>query len=351
MPAASSVDRVRRTLLFSAPALLLLGGCGATNTLDAHARALTERLVAVDHGGFLALFAAQGGSQALAERMFSTLSRAPAEFGVTDAGRLRVSWGFPGEPRVVSEASVTLSDGLIGNLVAATSGTEWLAAPMGLHASDTLVVATGTAQQLRRWSQAAEAALAALGRVVPDGQDWSRPVVVVVPEDLVGYAAYAGSAARTSAAVTVVPGTAQSAGVRVVVNPTVTQKTDDDRALIAHESVHAWMESPRLTSTPAWLIEGIAEAFTALAFPRVAATNRELARAAIADSGLPTTLPDVSQANPTSYALAQVAVQATADRVGWPVVLDEARARTTGTSKLAEGFLLGWYREALRRIG
>lgn len=349
MPAASSVDRVRRRLLFSAPALLLLGGCGTGDTLATHASALTERLAAVDHSGFLALFAAQPGSQALAERLYSTLSRTPSDFSAA-SGRLRVSWGFPGEPRVVSEASVTLTDGRIGNLVATTSGTEWLAPPMGLQSSNDLVVAAGTAQQLRRWSQAAEAALDALGRVVPAGQHWTRPVVVVVPEDLVGYAAYAGSAARTSAAVTVVPGTADSLGVRVVVNPTVTQKNEDDRALIAHEAVHAWMQSPRLTSTPGWLIEGIAEAFTTLAYPRVAATNRELARAAVDEGGLPATLPDVTQANPTSYALAQVAAQAAADRVGWDVVLDEAQDRTTGTSKLAEDSVLQWYREALRRL-
>lgn len=350
MPAASSVDRVRRSLLVSAPALLLLGGCSGDASFHAQARALTERLAAVDHKGFLAVFASRPGSQALGERMYSTLSRAPAGFSVTTAGRLRVTWGFPGESRVVSEASVTMAEGRIGNLIAATSGTEWLAAPMGLQSSDALVVATGTAKQLRRWSRAAEDALEALGPVVPPEQHWKRPVIVVVPEDLVGYAAYAGSAARSSSAVTVVPGTSDSAGVRVVVNPMVTQKTDDDRAMIAHEAVHAWMQSPRLTGTPGWMIEGIAEAFTGLAYPRVAATNRELAIAAIAEGGVPAALPDVTQATPTSYALAQVAVQAAADRVGWTVVLDEARARTSGTSKLADDSLLQWYRVALRRL-
>lgn len=337
-------------MLLAAPALLLLGGCGGGDTtLDQHARALTERLAAEDQNGFLARFAAQPGPQALGERMFSTLSRAPASFAVTAAGRLRVAWGLPGEPQVLSEARATLLEDRIGNLVATTSGTEWLGPPLGLQSSDALVVAAPTAQQLRRWSRAAEGALEALAPVVPAGRDWAKPVVVVVPDDLVGYRAYAGDAVRTSAAVTVVPGDPDSGGVRVVVNPTVTQKADDDQALIAHETVHAWMRSPRLSGTPGWLIEGIAEAFTALAFPRVAATDRELARAAVT-GGLPTALPDTASATPTSYALAQVAVRAAADRVGWPVVLDEAEARSAGRSTLAEDSLLQWYREALRAL-
>lgn len=349
MPAASSVDRIRRTLLLAGP-VLLLGACApAPNArLDDLAGTLSDSLSAEDERRFLAAFAPSPGSQALGQRMFATLSKAPA---VLSAGTdtLRVNWGLPGEPQVCSEATASLADGRIAHLVAATSGTEWLGEPLGVQASASLVVAAGTASHLSRWSRAAEAGVAALARVAPPGRHWAKPVVVVVPDDLTGFAAYAGRGAAQTAAVTVVPGLADSAGVRVAVNPTVAQKSADDRALLTHEAVHAWMLSPRLTATPGWLVEGIAEALTAQAHPQVAATNRRLARAAAA-GGVPSGLPDVQQATPASYALAQVAVQAMVAQIGWPAVLDEADARTHGGARVTDSTVLAWYRDAVARL-
>lgn len=350
MPAASSVDRFRRALLLAGPALLL-GACAATPSggLDESARTLTQRLAAEDEPGFLAAFASSPGAQALGRRMFATLSQAPTN--ITDAaGRLRVAWSLPGEPRVYSEASADLIGGRIANLTAASSGTEWLGEPLGVHSAATLVVAAGTAEHLSRWSRAAEAGLAALTRVVPHDRKWAEPVVVLVPNGLTDFAAYAGNGADRVGAVTVVPGLPSSEGVRVVVNPTIAQKSTDDRVLIAHESVHAWMRSPRLTGTPGWMIEGIAEAFTGDAYPEVGEANRRLARAAV-KNGIPGALPDVNQATPTSYALAQLAVRAMVARVGWPAVLDEADARTHGGATIADATVLGWYRDALTRLG
>lgn len=353
MPAASSVDRIRRSLLIAAPALLL-GACssprGATASgIGDPARTLTERLVAEDEPGFLAGFASRPGAQALGRRMFATLSQTPVSITATPTGRLRVAWSLPGESRVISEANVDLIGGRIANLTSATSGTEWLGEPLGVHSAPRLVVAAGAAGQLSRWSRAAEAGLAALARVVPAGRNWAEPVVVLVPDGLAGFAAYAGRGTDRTAAVTVVPGTPESDSVRVVVNPTLRQKSADDRALIAHEAVHAWMRSPRLTGTPGWLLEGIAEAFTAAAYPHVAATNGRLARAAVAD-GVPQALPDVGDARPASYALAQVAVQAMAGRLGWPAVLDEADARSAGGGAVPDATVLGWYRAALATV-
>lgn len=349
MPGASSVDRFRRTLLLVAPALLL-GACAPapSGRLDDLARTLTERLVAEDEKAFLAAFAPSPGSQALGHRMFATLSQAPAVLTTHD-GRLRVCWGLPGEPRVCSEATVGLADGRIANLAAASSGTEWLGEPLGVHSSATLVVGAGTAWHLSRWSRAAEAGIAALTRVAPTDRRWTEPVVVVVPDSLTGFAAYAGDDASQVAAVTVVPGLPESQGVRVVVNPTVTQKSEDDAVLITHEAVHAWMMSPRLTGTPGWMVEGIAEALTAEAYPQVAASNRALARSAVRD-GVPTALPDVAQPTQTAYALAEVAVRAMVAQVGWSKVLDEAYARTHGGAAIADASVLAWYRDALARL-
>ena len=348
MPAASSVDR--RSLLIAAPALLL-GACATPPGTTASgigelARTLTERLAAEDEAGFLAGFASQPGAQALGRRMFATLSQTPASITATPTGRLRVAWRLPGEPRVISEANLDRVNGRIANLSAATSGTEWLGEPLGVHSAPRLVVAASAAGQLSRWSRAAEAGLAALTRVVPPGRNWVEPVVVLVPDGLAGFAAYAGRGADRTGAVTVVPGTPDSDGVRVVLNPTLRQKSADDRALIAHEAVHAWMRSPRLTGTPGWLLEGIAEAFTAAAYPQVAVTNRRLAADAVAD-GVPQALPDVADARPASYALAQVAVQAMVGRLGWPAVLDEADARTSGGATVEDATVLDWYRAAL----
>ena len=349
MPAASSVDRIRRTLLLAGPALLL-GACAPapSGRLDDLARTLTASLATEDERGFLTAFAPSQGAQALGHRMFATLSQAPAALS-TAADRLRVCWGLPGEPRVCSEATVGMAEGRIANLVAATSGVEWLGQPLGIHTSATLVVAAGSAANLSRWSRAAEAGIAALARVAPTGRSWAQPVVVLVPDELTGFAAYAGSDAARVAAVTVVPGLAESEGVRVVVNPTVAQKSADDQVLITHEAVHAWMLSPRLTATPGWLVEGIAEALTAEAHPQVAKVNRGLARAAIS-GGIPQALPDVQQATPATYALAQLAVQAMVAQIGWPAVLDEADARTRGGARIADGTVLNWYRDVLVRL-
>jgi hypothetical protein len=351
VPAASSVDRFRRSLLLAAPALLV-GACTAapSSGLDELARSLTERLAAEDERGFLAGFAPNAGAQALGHRMFATLSQAPTNITAGDAGHLRVAWSLTGEPRVYSEARADLVGGLIANLVATTSGTEWLGPPPGVHAAPALVVAAGTAEHLSRWSRAAEAALTALRGVTPPGREWAEPVVVMVPDSLIGFSSYAGAGADRLGAVTVVPGLASSESVRVVVNPTVRQKSADDRVLLTHEAVHAWMRSPRLTGTPGWLVEGIAEAFTADAHPQVAATNRRLARDAIED-GLPRELPDLSTVTPATYALAQHAVQAMVAQVGWPAVLDEADARTRGGgARIADAKVLGWYRDALARL-
>lgn len=350
MPAASSVDRFRRSLLLAAPALLL-GACTTPSGSGAvdPAQVLGDRLKAEDRAGFLAAFVPRPGAQEIGSRMFATLSQGPSSITATPTGGLRVGWGFPGEPRVISEVAVASEGGRIANLTALTTGTEWLGEPLGVHSSHTLVVAAGTAEHLSRWSRAAEAALAALARVVPPDRGWAQPVVVLVPDGLIGFGAYAGRGADRLGAVTVVPGTADSDGVRIVVNPTVSQKSADDRALLAHESVHAWMRSPRLTGTPGWMVEGIAEAFTAEAYPQVAAANRRLARA-VASAGVPRALPDVGAADPTAYALAQVAVQAMVARRGWPAVLDEAEARTSGGATITDATVLGWYRSALARL-
>lgn len=348
MPVALSVDRLRRTLLLAAPTVLL-GGCASRTGLEEPARALNERLAANDERSFLELFAATEGAQATGRRMFAALSPGPTTIEAGTSGRLRVTWGLPGEPSVVSEADLQLQGGRVAHLSARSSGTEWLDEPLGVHSDEVLVVASGVPSHLRRWSRAAQSALEALAAVTPPGHDWAKPVVVLIPNDLIGFAAYAGRGANRTAAVTVVPGLPHSESVRVVVNPTARQKTEDDIALLTHEAVHAGMRSPRLTGAPAWLIEGIAEAFTALAHPQVARANKKRVRKALA-GGAPERLPEVGAGTATEYALAQVAVQAAVAQVGWPAVLAEAEARHNGRPAIADQHLLTWFLDAPGRL-
>ena len=357
---ASSVDRYRRTLLVTAPLALsavFLGGCArpALSTTDL-AAALDARLAAADRVGFLALFAAQPGPQALADRVYRNLaaqtgtSPSPAaRIATASAGQLRVNWSFPGEPTVVSQATMSIADGLLVNLAALGSGTEWLGEPMLVSTASRLVVAGSDHAALTRWSAAADAGLRALALVAPEQLRRADPLVVLIPADLVAFSRYSGVGAERTAAVTVVPGTNTSEGLRVVVNPLTPADPAADAVTITHEAVHAGMGSPRLTGTPGWLLEGIAEGLTAQAHRPVAATNRKLARSAIAD-GLPVSLPDTDSGEPSGYALAMVAALAMVDQVGWAAVLAEAERRSDGGGRINDQQVLAWYRDALARL-
>ncbi|MFT3862104.1 hypothetical protein [Micropruina sp.] len=354
MPAASSVDRLRRALLLSGPLALaapLLGACSAASGLTAaeRAAALGDRLAARDRAGFLALFAADAGAQSLAERVFAHLGGTGAVFSAPQPDRLQVRWNLPAEPAVVSLAVLSASGGLVANLAPASTGTEWLDGPLLIDATDEVVLAAATAVGSTRWLTAARAGLDALRRVRPPALPLPAPLVVLVPGELTGFARYAGSGAEVTAAVSVVPGTADSAGVRVVVNPVAPTAPETDAATITHEAVHAGMRSPRLTGTPGWLLEGIAEELTAQAHVDVAASNATLAREA-AERALPGTLPDTADGDPASYALAQVAVAAMVQQVGWTAVLAEAEARNAGAGTISDAQVLGWYHRALARL-
>ncbi len=349
MPAASSVDRVRRALLLGAPLALvapLIGGCTTELSPAQRASALNDRLSAGDRAGFVALFASDPGSQSLAERVFANLNATGAGVAGTDADHLQVSWHLPREPMVVSMAAVVIDRGAIANLTSASTGTEWLGDPLVIDTMDGGVLATATAEQATRWGEAVHDGLAALRRVRPQALAMPDPLVVLVSRDLAAFARYAGVGASGTAAVTVVPGTAASESVRVVVNPDA--PIEGAAATITHEAVHAGMRSPRLTGTPGWLIEGTAEALTAQAHPSVAAANDTLVRAVLA-RGFPTTVPDVASGDPTSYALAQVAVQAMVTQVGWTAVLAEAQARTSASGTISDARVLQWYRDELNR--
>lgn len=355
MRGASSVDRFRRGLLLSAPAVLaapLLNACAGSPVRGAAdvAAALEARLAAQDRPGFLALFASTTGAQALGARFFDNLGGRSVTIAAPAPHRLQVRWSLPGEPTVVSEAFLTLAGDQIANLTAATTGTEWLGDQPIVNVESGLVVATATQSQAGRWLAAAKSGLSALGSVLPAGQKWLRPLVLLAPLDLLGFARYAGSGASALAAVTVVPGTSGSQGVRVVVNPLAPNDAPTEAATVTHEAVHAGMVSPRLTGTPGWLVEGIAEALTARAHPSVAATNGTLARSAI-ENGIPSELPQLLNPDPAGYALAQIAVDAMVHQVGWTAVFAEARARSAPRGPIiADSQVLAWYRDALAAL-
>jgi hypothetical protein len=98
------------------------------------------------------------------------------------------------------------------------------------------------------------------------------------------------------------------------------------------------------------LLEGIAESLTARAHRFVADANRALAREAIA-SGLPSSLPNTGTGDPGSYALAELAVGAMVQQIGWAAVLDEARRRSGTSGRIDDRQILTWYRDSLAGLG
>ena len=355
---ASSVDRVRRTLLLTAPLALsacLLGCTRPQPALGDPAGGLAAALTARDRSAFLSRFASGAGPQALAARVYANLSRRDATARPTPRivssglDRLLVSWGYPDEAEVHSVAGVRSANGLITDLAPLSTGTEWLADVQSVRTEPRLTVVAPDESVLTQWWTAALAGLSALASVAPQGLRSAGPLLVLVPTDVLAFGRYAGAGADRVAAVTVVPGSADSLGFRVVVNPR-TLEDRDAAATITHEAVHAAMGSPRLTATPGWLLEGIAESLTARAHRFVADANRALAREAIA-SGLPSSLPDTGTGDPGSYALAELAVGAMVQQIGWAAVLDEARRRSGTSGRIDDRQILTWYRDSLAGLG
>lgn len=211
--------------------------------------------------------------------------------------------------------------------------------------SGTLVSAGLTAAGRQRWSRRlAEAEAAVRAERLPGG--WSGGLVVLVPPEG-RFAQAAGEPAAASAITTCTAGTP-----RIVVNPAVLGQPEQWLdATIVHEAVHVATNTACGPPAPAWVVEGLAESVAARRDPATAAQNRDLVRAQVREHGLPDALPERMETL-TDYALAQVAVDAVAARLGERADAFWRRALLDGDGHSAAERALAtrWYVAAVRRL-
>lgn len=369
MRAGSWADRRQRLGRALAVLLLFLTAACAAGTapppttsgdVGRLAAALQDALTRGEEADFLAAFAADG-PQALGRTLFSNLSGlldvaiaaeseklvvAWSDGCVASRQPLRVDWGDPAANRVRGLAA---------------EGPEplWLTSTIRLiRRGSVSVVAAGDASP---WLAPAVGALEDL-RGYPLGaltSGWSGCVSVQVPADALGLARLTGlpsaEAVATAAATYAEP--APAGADRVGVNPRLARTSAAERrAALIHEFVHVATGSTR-RGGPVWVREGVAEAVTVALVPEARAARDRLVRD-VTDpdaASLPTDA-DLSSGDPDdeqrrAYALASVAVEAVASRLG----ADEAaRALAAlmgqGSTDLSLDTITRWYRVRLQEL-
>ncbi|MET8945599.1 hypothetical protein ABZX30_18905 [Streptomyces sp. NPDC004542] len=168
---------------------------------------------------------------------------------------------------------------------------------MAARGAHSLVLGVGrSADELRGYVRLADRAVPAVSREW--GTDWSRRVVVLVPDSLNGMAGLLGSPAssyRGIAAVTTgeAGGPDRAPADRVIVNPEAYAVLGDvgKQVVLTHETTHVATRAHTDAATPLWLSEGYADWTGYLGTGRTAAQAApELARA-VQDGHVPARLP------------------------------------------------------------
>ncbi|MEU6557500.1 hypothetical protein ABZ915_45925 [Streptomyces sp. NPDC046915] len=169
-----------------------------------------------------------------------------------------------------------------------------VAAAQGEHS---LVLGVGqSGDELRGFARLADRAVPAVSQAW--GTDWSRRVVVLVPDSLKGMAGLLGSPAssyRGIAAVTTgeAGGSDRAPADRVIVNPEAYAVLGDvgKQVVLTHETTHVATRAHTDAATPLWLSEGYADWIGYLGTGRTAEQAApELARA-VQDGHVPSRLP------------------------------------------------------------
>ncbi|MFF4395851.1 hypothetical protein [Streptomyces sp. NPDC001480] len=169
-----------------------------------------------------------------------------------------------------------------------------VAAARGAHS---LVLGVGrSGDELRGFARLADRAVPAVSQAW--GTDWSRRVVVLVPDSLKDMAGLLGSPAssyRGIAAVTTgeAGGSDRAPADRVIVNPEAYAVLGDvgKQVVLTHETTHVATRAHTDAATPLWLSEGYADWIGYLGTGRTAAEAApELARA-VQDGHVPESLP------------------------------------------------------------
>ncbi|MEV6291878.1 hypothetical protein AB0M41_15975 [Streptomyces sp. NPDC051896] len=160
-----------------------------------------------------------------------------------------------------------------------------------------LVLGTGrTAARLSGYATLADRAVPAVSRVW--GTDWTRHVVVLVPQSLQGMAGLLGSPAanyRGIAAVTTgeAGGSGKAPADRVVVNPEAYAILGDlgKQVVLTHETTHVATRAHTTAATPLWLSEGYADWIGYLGTGRTPTEAAPELTRAVQDGHPPTGLP------------------------------------------------------------
>ncbi|MEU5592248.1 hypothetical protein [Streptomyces sp. NPDC020298] len=160
-----------------------------------------------------------------------------------------------------------------------------------------LVLGVGqSGDELRGFARLADRAVPAVSQAW--GTDWTRRVVVLVPDSLKGMAGLLGSPAssyRGIAAVTTgeAGGSNRSPADRIIVNPDAYAVLGDvgKQVVLTHETTHVATRAHTDAATPLWLSEGYADWIGYLGTGRTAQQAApELARA-VQDGEIPSRLP------------------------------------------------------------
>ncbi len=369
MRAGSWADRRRRLGRALAVLLLFLTPACAAGTAPPLASGDVVRLAATlqdaltrgVEADFLAAFA-DDGPQTLGRTLFRNLSGlldvaiaaesetlvvAWSDGCVASRQPLRVAWG--------DDPAATRVHGL------AADGPEplWLTSTIRLiRRGSVSVVAAGDASP---WLAPAVGALEDLQRY-PLGalsSAWSGCVSVQVPADALGLARLTGlssAEAVATAAATYAEPTPAGAD-RVGVNPRLARTpAAQRRAALIHEFVHVATGSTR-RGGPAWVREGLAEAATVALVPEARAARDRLVRETPGpDSASLPSDADLASGDPDgqrrAYALASVAVEAVASRLGPPEAARELAALMgPGATDVGLDTITRWYRARLRELG
>ncbi|MFF4013727.1 hypothetical protein [Streptomyces sp. NPDC001843] len=160
-----------------------------------------------------------------------------------------------------------------------------------------LVLGVGqSGAELRGYARLADRAVPAVSREW--GTDWTRRVVLLVPEDLAGMARLLGSPAssyRGIAAVTTgeVGGSGSAPADRVIVNPEAYAILGDvgKQVVLTHETTHVATRAHTDAATPLWLSEGYADWIGYLGTGRTAPQAAPELTRAVQDGHVPAHLP------------------------------------------------------------
>lgn len=187
----------------------------------------------------------------------------------------------------------------------------WLLEPLTAQRAGRTTVLSGRGASTADWIHRGNAAIAAIRPRLPSHlrSPWNGDLVIEIPstgqifEQLLGVTP--GSYAQIAAVAWPEGSQAAVAALRVVVNPGVADRLDDEslEILLTHEATHVATRSAA-SQAPTWLVEGFADYVAYDAYPRTAAAAAAALLADVKARGVPMELPADSLFSPLVPGLA-----------------------------------------------